>query len=423
MKMYEELMANQQSTTSANTSTSIPTTSPTAMTMTMTMTNEGEAMKKSTEKEIVVEQANEHESPILSPPLSPAMRNVGEMIMEPTPEHSVVEEKEVEGVTAEEMEVLLSLLSTDGKENENNEEQSISIPSSVSSSSLDTLSLMNEVREEGYQEQGHEKEELIVFSDPEEMNNTASPIRHPSAEIDMNMTKSSPQSTSLPTSIPVLPTTTMTTTMTTSPMIPSTSSICSIPLTTPPRPSNKRAYADVVISIQNDSPVCSPSKIVSTSLPVLPVLPTPSTPIRSTHSSSSSSPSFTFVQTFPTKTKVVEKSPTKVGVEEEREGREGDQSHKEYEERHLTLSTSNSIPSAPYPSSLFTPITETGQPLSTRMRCLLAQQEEEHARFQQQMHCQTEGLYSSFLTDRENKKVGFIIIIIINLNMNMNLNE
>lgn len=410
--MYEELITNM--------TTSIPTTSPMTMTMTTTTTttttNEVEAVKESTEQEMVVEQDKENEGPISSSPLSPEMRNVGEIVLEPTPEHSVVEEKEVEGVTAEEMEVLLALLSTDGNANEKKkedekEEQSISIPSPISSSSLNNSSMMNEmmeeeVREEGYQEQ--EKEELVLFSDPEEMNNAASPIHHPSAEIDMDMAKSSLQSTSLSTM-------TMTTTMTTSPMISSipsissTSSTCPIPLTTPPRPSNKRAYADVVISIQNDSPICSPSKIVSTSLPVLPVLPTPSTPIRSTHSSSSSSSSssFTFIQTFPTKTKVVEKSPTKVGVEEEREG---DQSHQEHEERHSTLSSSTSIPSAPYPSSFFTPIAETGQPLSTRMRRLLVQQAEEHARFQQQMHCQTEGLYSSFLTDRENKKVRFIII-------------
>ena len=83
----------------------------------------------------------------------------------------------------------------------------------------------------------------------------------------------------------------------------------------------------------------------------------------------------------------------------------------EEEERQLSLPSAdnsmfNLFSSTPYSSSHFTPLTEVGQPLSTRLRRLLAQQADERSRFQQLLCCQTKGLYSSFLTDRQHCKVG-----------------
>ena len=83
----------------------------------------------------------------------------------------------------------------------------------------------------------------------------------------------------------------------------------------------------------------------------------------------------------------------------------------EEEERQLSPASLdnpmlNPFPSAPYSSSHFTPLTEVGHPLSTRLRRLLTQQADERARFQQLLGCQTKGLYSSFLNDRQHCKVG-----------------
>ena len=139
---------------------------------------------------------------------------------------------------------------------------------------------------------------------------------------------------------------------------------------TPPRPTHKRSMAEVN-KVRNESPFCSPSKILTTAVPALPVIETPTRPQRNP------------------KGLGVEQSPTKV-LEEQRE-------ESLY---HLFI---------PYLSSDFISLKETGHPLSTQMHRLLVQQEEERNRFQQLMRSQTNGLYESFQREREEGKVVMII--------------
>ena len=119
-------------------------------------------------------------------------------------------------------------------------------------------------------------------------------------------------------------------------------------LFTPPRP-HKRT-SPVIQQVTNDSPTCSPSKRISTTVSVPHTLETPKRSQRIV------------------KTNMV--SPTKV-VEE--------------------------IPMLPEE--------ETKQPLSTRVRRLLTLQEEERNRFQRVMRHQTNGLYEAFQREREDGKV------------------
>ena len=181
------------------------------------------------------------------------------------------------------------------------------------------------------------------------------------------------------------------------PLLDSTSTLA-FPLSTPPRSTVKRFASDQFTFIQNDSPDCSPSKVIATALPVLPVnlnLNSNSTySERQDHPSLSSTPTSS---SSSSQLKSIERSPTKVVMEEE--------------ERQLSSPSAdnsmfNLFSSTPYSSSHFTPLTEVGQPLSTRLRRLLAQQADERSRFQQLLCCQTKGLYSSFLTDRQHCKVG-----------------
>lgn len=139
---------------------------------------------------------------------------------------------------------------------------------------------------------------------------------------------------------------------------------------TPPRPTHKRSMAEVN-KVRNESPFCSPSKILTTAVPALPVIETPTRPQRNP------------------KGLGVEQSPTKV-LEEQRE-------------------ESLYHPFIPYLSSDFISLKETGHPLSTQMHRLLVQQEEERNRFQQLMRSQTNGLYESFQREREEGKVVMII--------------
>ena len=139
---------------------------------------------------------------------------------------------------------------------------------------------------------------------------------------------------------------------------------------TPPRPTHKRSMAEVN-KVRNESPFCSPSKILTTAVPALPVIETPTRPQRNP------------------KGLGVEQSPTKV-LEEQRE-------ESLY---HLFI---------PYLSSDFISLKETGHPLSTQMHRLLVQQEEERNRFQQLMRSQTNGLCESFQREREEGKVVMII--------------
>ncbi len=140
---------------------------------------------------------------------------------------------------------------------------------------------------------------------------------------------------------------------------------------TPPRPTHKRSMAEVN-KVRNESPFCSPSKILTTAVPALPVIETPTRPQRN-----------------PKEGLGVEQSPTKV-LEEQRE-------------------ESLYHPFIPYLSSDFISLKETGHPLSTQMHRLLVQQEEERNRFQQLMRSQTNGLCESFQREREEGKVVMII--------------
>lgn len=169
-------------------------------------------------------------------------------------------------------------------------------------------------------------------------------------------------------------------------------STSAFPLSTPPRSTVKRFASDHFAVIQNDSPVCSPSKVIATALPVLPENPNSAYTEHQDHLSNSSISAASSSQL-----KSIERSPTKVVMEED--------------ERQLSpIPTDNSVldpfPSTPYSSSHFAPLTEVGQPLSVRLRRLLTQQADERSRFQQLLCCQTKGLYTSFLTDRQYCKVG-----------------
>ena len=134
-------------------------------------------------------------------------------------------------------------------------------------------------------------------------------------------------------------------------------------LVTPPRPTHKRRAVEVM----NESPFCSPSKILTTAIPALPVIETPTRP-----------------QKDPKHSLGLEQSPTKV-IEEQEE--------------------SKYHPFTPYHASDFISLRETGHPLSSKIRRLLIQQEEERNRFQKLMRKQMSGLYESFQREREQGKV------------------
>jgi len=134
-------------------------------------------------------------------------------------------------------------------------------------------------------------------------------------------------------------------------------------LVTPPRPTHKRGAVEVM----NESPFCSPSKILTTAIPALPVIETPTRPRKD-----------------PKNSLGLEQSPTKV-IEEQEE--------------------SKYHPFTPYQESDFVSLRETGHPLSSKIRRLLIQQEEERNRFQKLIRKQTNGLYESFQREREQGKV------------------
>ena len=144
---------------------------------------------------------------------------------------------------------------------------------------------------------------------------------------------------------------------------PSSVSIPPESLVTPPRPTHKRGTVEVM----NESPFCSPSKILTTAIPALPVIETPTRPRKD-----------------PKNSLGLEQSPTKV-IEEQEE--------------------SKYHPFTPYQESDFVSLRETGHPLSSKIRRLLIQQEEERNRFQKLIRKQTNGLYESFQRERKQGKV------------------
>lgn len=142
----------------------------------------------------------------------------------------------------------------------------------------------------------------------------------------------------------------------------SSASILPESLVTPPRPTHKRD----IVEVMNESPFCSPSKILATAVPALPVIETPTRPRKDPN------------------TVGLEQSPTKV-IEEQKESR--------YR------------PFSPYQASDFVSLKETGQPLSSKIRRILIQQEQERNRFQMSMRKQMNGLNESFEQERQQGKV------------------
>ena len=407
-------------------------------------------------------------SPSPSPSLpdnSPTTMQIDEMLDErSSSSHSIKVVNGHEDITTEEMEIILSLLPNEVEEEEeeegktsdelisSTEQEYSSSPSFLSTSILPDSLPTNATQEESSNEEPVEEHSSIeeshshlvvyhkmVFSDSESCSGQSSPEHHqlPSQlrpthsdnqvlkKLDLVLS-TPPQSESEglnPTAMDELPVkecmssssssslmqvenTGISTHSSPTPLLSDSTPTLAFPLSTPPRSTVKRLASDHFTFIQNDSPTCSPSKVIATALPVLPdnlnlnlnsnsnSNSNPTSSEHQDHLSLSPTPS---PSSSSSQRKSIERSPTKVVMEEE--------------ERQLSSPSAdnsmfNLLSSTPYSSSHFTPLTEIGQPLSTRLRRLLAQQADERSRFQQLLCCQTKGLYSSFLMDRQYCKVG-----------------